>query len=109
MGKKLLEFVETNPFDERKPPEGGWHKPSCTFSGHHWALEIEQGQVSFHCLDPCDPDLYEWVPSCHNEFYAEDCFTPERIPVALKWVDDSTPSTPAGPAEYGFYIEVRAA
>ena len=90
-------------------PIEGWHEP-CTFEQHKWTLEAEDGRVIICCVDPCDITVYDPcgpTPSCHVEVYAEDFTTPEPIPVKLIFIDDSTPGGPWGPAEYGFYIEVR--
>lgn len=98
------------PHPEPDPPEGGWHVPTCSFDTHCWTLEIEDGHVSISCVDPCDGDLFNpsgSPPMCLHDWQPEDYSTPEPIPVKLTFVNDSTPSTPAGPAEYGYYIEVR--
>jgi len=98
------------PQPDPEPPEGGWHVPTCTFESHHWTLEIEYGRVSISCADPCDESLFNPArpgPMCLHDWQPEDYSTPEPIPVKLTYVDDSTPSTPAGPAEYGYYIEIR--
>lgn len=96
-----------------QPPEGGWRIPDCTFASHHWMLTVEDGHASVACVDPCDdayhPRLFDPAlptPVCMHEWDPSDFFTPDGIPVALTYVDDSTPSTPAGPAEYSYYIEV---
>ncbi len=98
--------------DRSIPPPGGWVKPTCTFESHKWALEIEDGHAHIHCCDPCDPSAFDpsaGQATCASDLWnQEDFHTPGAIPVRLTYVDDSTPSTPAGPAEYGFYIEVRA-
>jgi hypothetical protein len=114
MSKVELDLLwqETDPLPERKPPAGGWRKP-CLIEAHRWGIELEDGRASVVCLDPCDPDLFDsgaqGTPACLHEWYAEDFCTVEPIPVAATYVDDSTPSTPAGPAEYGFYVELRPA
>jgi hypothetical protein len=100
--------IETPP--DPTPPEGGWVKPSCTFESHHWEMEVDDGRASISCTDPCNPYIFdprEPTPICLHDWEPEDFHTPDPIPVALTFVDDSTPSTPAGSAEYGYYIEVR--
>lgn len=109
-----LRRIEVDPLPEPRVPEGGWRHVTCTWESHKWHLWLEDGKFSIQCADPCDlnqidPASGKGLPVCHWEFYPEDCGTPEPIPVKLTYVDDSTPSTPAGPAEYGFYIEVGAA
>ena len=97
---------------EPTPPPGGWRPITCTFASHNWTLEVEDGRASIMCADPCDVNLFDpssrSTPVCLCDWQPEDFSTPDGIPVALTYVDDSTPSTPAGPAEYGFYIEARA-
>lgn len=102
------EWMETPP--DREPPAEGWHKP-CDFADHRWVLDVEDGRACVRCADPCDPNVYDLAgrtPTCLCDWQPEDFHTPEPLPVVLTYVDDSTPSTPAGPAEYGYYIEVRA-
>jgi hypothetical protein len=98
---------------EPTPPPGGWLKPTCSFASHSWTLEIDEGRAYIQCADPCDPALFDPAagntPVCLVEWQPEDHCTPDPIPVRLVFVDDSTPSTPAGPAEWGYYIEVHAA
>lgn len=116
MGKLVFEsaglFEEPEPLE---PPEGGWLKPTCSWESHKWHMEIEDGKVSVHCTDPCGPaehfDPSLPVPVCvamqEGYFEPEDFGTDawnQPWPVKLTYVDDSTPSTPAGPAEYGFYF-----
>jgi hypothetical protein len=90
------------------PPPGGWRKPTCTFASHSWELEVEGGRANLTCKDPCDPALFDPArlePLCLFPWEPEDLVM--DIPVTVTHVDDSTPSTPAGPAEYGFYLEIR--
>lgn len=105
-----LKWEEVDPLPEPVPPPGGWRPITCTWESHHWTLEVEDGRASIMCADPCEPlhDPAGPIPVCLCDWQPEDYHTPEPIPVALTFVDDSTPSTPAGPAEFGFYIEVRA-
>ncbi len=113
MSPKLMFSLDTSePPPEPMAPEGGWHKPDCTFESHSWVLEVEDGRFQVICADPCDAALFdpsEPTPRCLHDWEPEDFHTPEPLPVQLVYVDDSTPSTPAGPAEYDFYIEVRPA
>jgi hypothetical protein len=108
-----MRWVEVDPLPELQPPEGGWREITCTWESHTWHLWLEDGKFSIQCADPCDLNQFDpaagKMPLCHWEFDPEDCGTPEPIPVRLTYVDDSTPSTPMGPAEYGFYIEVGPA
>lgn len=102
----------SEPPPDREPPAGGWVTPTCTFESHKWTLEIEEGRASIHCCDPCDPSTFHPAAgdaTCEYPWEPEDLTTPDPIPVLPTYVDDSTPCTPAGPAEYGFYIEVRGA
>ena len=112
MNKLVFDPDPFEPPPEILPPEGGWRTPDCTFESHSWTLEIEEGRASIMCTDPCDPNLFNpacRAPACLCDWQLEDYSTPEPIPVALTYVDDSTPSGPWGSAEYGYYIEVRAA
>lgn len=106
----------TEPLPDPIPPPGGWHEITCTFESHKWELTVEDGYVSVQCTDPCDdpfkPKLFDPskpAPICLHDWQPEDFFTPEPIPVTCQIVHESTPSTPAGPAEYSYYIEVRVA
>jgi hypothetical protein len=45
-------------------------------------------------------------PVCFAGIDSEEIYA--EIPVTVTYVDDSTPSTPYGPAEYGHYLEVEA-
>lgn len=110
MSKKFKDMEIINLEYDPVLPQGGWLEPTCTFEFHQWILEIEDGRVCILCVDPCDPELFNpnsRIPTCLAPWESEDYSTPEPIPVKLTYVNDSTPSTPAGPAEYGFYIEVR--
>lgn len=101
-------------FDEPpKPPREGW-KPACRVSDHEWELSIEEGEVTLHCKNPhtdeeaeqMDPD--QGIPVCKESYWDRmDIFMPKRVPVKVRHVDDSTPDTPNGPAEYGFYLELE--
>jgi hypothetical protein len=71
-------------------------------------LEIEDGNVHLACKDSCDPALFDPsapTPVCLVGWLAEDLIA--EVPVTVTYVDDSTPSTPAGPAEFGFYLEIQ--
>jgi hypothetical protein len=106
-----LDWDLTDPPPERQPPPGGWQPITCTFESHTWHLDVESGHATITCADPCDPDVLDLssgnLPACLCDWQPEDFGTAEPIPVRLTYVDDSTPSTPMGPAEYGYYIEVR--
>jgi hypothetical protein len=105
-------WEEVEPLPESVPPPEGWHPITCDFTTHKWTLEVEDGKAHIACADPCDPAWFEpggRTPCCLCDWQPDDFHTPHPIPVTLTYVDDSTPSTPAGPAEYGFYIEVRRA
>lgn len=110
MSKKFKDIEIMDWEDDPTPPQGGWREPDCSFEGHKWTLEIEQGHIYISCVDPCDPKLFNpngRTPICIVPWESEDYITPEPIPVKLTYVDESTPSSPAGPVEYGFCIEVR--
>lgn len=100
---------ECEPTPEAVPSPGGWRKPNCTFESHRWELEIDHGIARLACTDPCDPSPFDPAepPVCLHPWDAEDLAM--DIPVTVTYVDDSTPSTAAGPAEYGYYLEVRPA
>lgn len=110
---RLIDFSEI--FPEPEEPEGGWIQPTCTWESHKWALEIEDGSFHIKCLDPCDMtkiDPNATIPVCEwgmNYCEPTDFGTPwdAPMPIRLEFVDDSTPSTPMGPAEYGYYILVH--
>lgn len=96
-----------------QPPEGGWKepKPGCSWETHRWALSIEDGRASIQCSDPCEGpfDPEKPIPACSPHLdmpMAEDIYI-EDLPVRVHYVDDSTPSTPVGPAEYGYYFEIE--
>ena len=93
-----------------EPPPGGWNEP-CKFEDHQWVIEIEEGRASVHVVDPCNPEMFDparGLPACSPDLWqAEDFFTAEPIPVQVTFVNDSTPSTPAGPAEYSYYLDIR--
>lgn len=111
MSKLVFDPDPFEPRPEISPPEGGWQTPDCTFESHSWMLEIDNGRASIMCTDPCNPDLFDpegRTPTCQCDWQPEDYSTPDPIPVTLTYVDDSTPSGPWGPSEYGYYIEVRA-
>lgn len=112
-----MKKIEVNWLDEeipeRKEPEGGWKTP-CIIADHKWALEIEEGKVELVCLDPHPESFAEecndggGLPVCLFPYWErEDLITVNAIPAKVTHVDDSTPSTPNGPAEYGFYIEIE--
>ena len=112
--KKLILWDKVEPpFDGREPkePEGGW-KPACKIKDHTWVAEVEEGILS---IRPSDRHTDEQIaemdprgpsPACVHWWEREDLVMSE-FPVKVKVVDDSTPSTPAGPAEYGYWIEVE--
>lgn len=109
MPKFMIDTGYSESLGERTPPEGGWHEPTCTFDSHNWTLEVEDGRVNIRCMDPCDPDLFSMVdriPTCLCDWQQEDYVTAEPIPIKLHYVDDSTPSTVDGPAEWGYWIEI---
>jgi hypothetical protein len=100
-------------FHEPVMPEGGWKK-ACTVADHKWALEIEEGRVQLVCLDPHPVEFAAEVepsrgsPVCLDPYWEpEDVGTTTPIPVKFEHVDDNTPSTPAGPAEYSFYMTIE--
>lgn len=103
-------------FDNYKPPvepEGGWTPVTCSFESHKWAVEIDMGRATLICLDPCPSEPYTFDPSgptptCLCPWEGDDLSTPEPLPVRLRFVDDSTPDSWLGPAEYGFWIDVLA-
>lgn len=112
MSKIRWDVDPSPPPPEPTPPPGGWMPITCSFESHRWELDVEEGRASVRCADPCDPDLFEpggRTPACLCDWLAEDFFTPEPIPVHVKYVDDSSPSTPNGPAEWGYYLVVSAA
>ncbi len=95
---------------DREPPEGGW-QPHCKVQDHLWKVEFDgPGGVSLVCVDPCSEEKlasYEpngVIPGCDLCDLEE--LGGETEPFKLRWHDDSVPSTPAGPAEYGGWFEV---
>lgn len=105
---------EQDPFDappDPVPPPGGWTLATCRVETHRWHLDLDDGSFHITCMDPCeghfDPSAPQ--PVCRHDFEPHDFTTPDPLAITLTYVDDSTASTPAGPAEYGFYIEVRSA
>lgn len=98
-------------YEEIVMPEGGWTPVTCSFESHKWQLEVEEGRARIICVDPCPSEPYTFdpcgpTPTCLCDWMPEDFSTPEALPVRLRFVDDSSPSTPMGPAEYGFWIDV---
>lgn len=107
--KPKFSIEECEPPPEPVPPEGGWKRVLCTFASHSWSLEVENGRVGLNCTDPCDGRLFNplgLTPVCLYPWEPEDLFA-ESIPVTVTHINDSTPSTPSGPAEYSYYLEVR--
>lgn len=103
------EIVPPKPEADPQPPLEGWHEP-CDFEDHQWGLTVEEGRASLWCLDPCDADVYDPAgsqPACLQWWENDDLCTPEPIPVRPVFVDDSTPSGPWGPAEYGYWIDLK--
>lgn len=93
-------------------PADGWKEP-CQLADHKWTLVIEDGQVRLECVDPHPESFINEIrpdrryPACLDHYWqAEDLYC-DGIPVKVTHIDDSTPSTPNGPAEYGFYITVE--
>lgn len=111
MPKINIDFAP-DPFGvhDLEPPAEGWHKP-CEIKDHNWVLEIEEGRANIYCTDPCpNLDIYDrdgMTPACVGWWENEDLSTPEPIPVDITVVDDSSPAGPWGPAEYGYWIDVR--
>lgn len=110
MGKLIL---TDNIFEYAEPemPEGGWTPVTCSFESHKWQMEIEEGRVRITCVDPCSSEPYTYapdgpIPTCLAPWESDDFNTPEALPVRLRFVDDSTPDSWLGPAEYGFWIDV---
>jgi hypothetical protein len=112
---KLKFDIDDSLFDVPEPvePEGGWKK-ACTVADHKWALEIEEGRAQMVCLDPhpesfaAEVDPVRGSPVCLMPYWeSDDIGTVNPIPVKFEHVDDSTPSTPNGPAEYGFYMTIE--
>lgn len=99
--------------EPRKEPKGGW-KEICIIADHKWSLEVEGGSASLRCLDPHPEEFSNQVnpvygpPVCLSQYWESDDLHCEGIPVQVRHVDDSTPSTPMGPAEYGFWIEIKS-
>jgi hypothetical protein len=92
-----------------EPPEGGWRRP-CDFGDHRWSVQIEEGQATLICEDPCTPEGFDpngRTPTCHCDWPSEDVSFAERIPVTVRFINDSTPSTVDGPAEYGYWLEIE--
>lgn len=113
MPLKLFDEYTGGQFDAPiEPPVEGWHEP-CTVQSHKWAIELDEGIARLVCADRCpDPNVYDpagITPACLMSDYwvREDLQTEGSIPVEITLVDDSTPSTPDGPAEYGFWIDVK--
>lgn len=88
----------------------GPREKSCSVADHKWELEIEDGTVSLIATDPCPEEKaakMDW-PVCRQQYWdREDIYMAKNVPVKVRHVDDSTPSTPSGPAEYGFYLEIE--
>lgn len=109
MPKIDLDLLDLFGVEGLEPPIEGWHKP-CEFKDHNWVLDIEDGQANIICTDPCDLNVYNpggVLPVCGGYWENEDFNTPEPIPVDLTFVNDSSPAGPWGPAEYGYWIDVR--
>lgn len=109
----MPEFIEIDGgWPEVPEPEGGWQK-SCVIADHEWELEIEEGAVILHAINPCSAEQIEAMgpdgwPVCRDRYWErEDIVMYKRVPVKVRHVDDSIPSTPNGPAEYGFYLELE--
>lgn len=107
----MIEFADDDIFAERPEPEGGWLPVTCNFSSHRWGLEAEEGVARLRCLDKCDLSRIDPsgpIPCCDDTYFLpEDVVTAAPIPVRVVFVDDSTPSTPDGPAEYGYWLEIH--
>ena len=108
-----IEFLSTDDDPEpREEPESGWKK-SCTIADHRWGLDIEEGKVILKCLDPHpeefvnEIDPYHGLPVCLDPYWVSEDLGGEIKEVHVEHVDDSTPSTPEGPAEYGYYIVIK--
>lgn len=99
--------------------EGGYYAdkidpvPACKVGDHRWKIEFDAGTINVYALDPCDRIKRESMirnhgyPACsEKDGWVRDGLSGE-IEIKLTYVDDSTASTPAGPAEYGYYIEVE--
>jgi hypothetical protein len=97
--------------------------PPCKVEDHTWVIEFDAGSHSVSCKNPHTPiereamDRYNlaqgkgfYFPVCGDDVgdYVGTGVAGE-IEVKLRHVDDSTPSTPAGPAEYGYYLEITEA
>jgi hypothetical protein len=99
--------------------------PPCTVEDHTWVLEFDAGSYHVSCKNPHTPieieamyrysqqdaSMGNWrYPVCGDDVgdYVHTGIAGE-IEVKLNHVDDSTPSTPAGPAEYGYYLEITEA
>lgn len=104
--------IDNEPPPFPKKPEGGWNK-ACGLDDHKWDLVVEDGKASLNCRDPHSEEFCGLVdpngppPVCGYPYWVQEDIYIESIPVKVKHVDDSTPSTPAGPAEYGFYLEIE--
>lgn len=102
-----LLFEEVEPVPERTEPEGGW-QPACKVQDHLWKIECDAGHLGLVCVDPCSEekldtyDLAGMTPGCLLDAEMVGGETP---PFKLKYIDDSTPSGPWGPAEYGGWFE----
>lgn len=112
MGIEITNW-NASPFDEVKPlpePEDGWKEVTCDWKSHRWAFHIEDGRIRIECLDPCDLTQFNPsgpLPVCDTDYLvSEDFYSVNPIEVKLRFVDDSTPDSWLGPAEYGYYIEV---
>lgn len=107
------DLVDVSGWKEPEPPEGGWKEVTCSYESHKWQIELDGGHFYVQCVDPCpDPEHYDsskGLPACiAHQHYGEsaDFCTPDPLPIRLKFIDESTPDSWMGPAEYGFYIEV---
>jgi hypothetical protein len=92
-------------------------RPPCTLDDHTFVIELDGGSFSVRAKDPhsaveCEA-MVRWaeangrypMPMCDvHDDYIQNGLAGE-IEVKLTHIDDSTPSTPSSPAEYGYWIE----
>lgn len=89
----------------------------CKIEDHNWEMSIEEGRVSIFCVDPHSNierrAMNEWgnrlggLGACEPMVFQSEDYYVDGFPIDLEYVDDSTPSTPMSPAEYGYYILVH--
>lgn len=128
-----LKDLNLDPFEPPPPdtlPDGRWQfydddgsvivaqpielmKP-CRFEDHLWILEFEENRVSVRPKDRHSAiereamrraSYTEGICSCYAE--VTDNMLYGTMTVKIQYHDDSSPSGPWGPAEYGYYLTIE--